>query len=184
VPIATIEVLDRPEASTMTAQISLEPVWQKLDEDRALTKAEHDRLRGDLERLRNDLNGLGKKTDDVQILQTALLLRVGTLESTKPTVDSISWSTNFVKWAVGFAVTGAIAFSTWLWTIQSNIKDVHSDVTAAATAVTSASKLQDERYATQIRQMDELGKELQLRRLEIKDLSKQITDAQLQQRKP
>jgi len=168
----------------MTAQPSLEPLWQKIADDRKDAEDGHERLRGDLERLRGDLNGLGKKTEDIQTINTALMLRVGALELAKPTLDNISWSTAFVRWLVAGAITGAIGLSTWLWSIQSNIKDVHADVTAAATAVTSAAKLQDERYATQIRQMDELGKELQLRRLEIKDLSKQITDAQLQQRKP
>lgn len=141
-----------------------------------LLHTQHDQQEDAHKRLRTDLNGIGKKVDGMEALQTDLQLRLTRIEERKPTVENVAWSTNFLRWLIVTGVAVGVALSGWMWSIQSSIKDVHTDVMAAAAAVSSAAKLQDERTAAQKDTMDQLRAAIEMRRVEIQRLSDKLSD--------
>ena len=120
------------------------------------------------ERLRRDYRALESRVERIERDNATTGRRVDRLENTPPNIEKMSWSTRQLM----AIVASALVLAGGMWQLHDDMK--------------AATKLQDERYTVQMKQMDDLGKELQLRRLEIKDLSKQMSDFQLQQqqRKP
>lgn len=137
---------------------------------RQLVEDHHDQAEKAHQRMRTDLDGVGKKVTDIETQCTNLLLRVTAIERTSVNIEKVTFSST----QLALIVAGCLGIAAGMWTLRVGINDVQ-------VAVANATKIQDERYAVQMKQIEDLGKELQLRRLEIKDLSKQMSDFQLQQ---
>jgi len=112
---ADVDVLERPTpVLAMSAQPSLEPVWQKIADDRKDADDGHSRLRKDyralddrLERLEHDHAALGRRVDR--------------MENTPVNVDKMAWSTKQVIAIVSAAVV--LAGGMWqLNTGQANLE--------------------------------------------------------------
>jgi hypothetical protein len=161
----------RPQLSTGVLQERVETIGKKAEDDH--------------KRLRTDVDGIGKKVAGIEIVQADVLLRLKTLElAPPPNVEKVSWTTR-QSVGVATAIAGAVlAISAWMYSIQGGIKDVHTDVNAAAAAVTAATKLQDERNDTQNKQIAEIKSELRLTQIEVQNLGKQLSDYMLQKNKP
>ncbi len=125
------------------------------------------------QRLRNDVNGIGQKVDGLQSVQTDLLLRLQRMELTPVNVDKVNWSSRqlIAIVAVAFALGGG------MWRLQVGIEDVK-------TSITSSAALQNQRNESQEKQLSDVKAELQLRRIEIQNLSNKLSDYMLQKGKP
>lgn len=132
----------------------------------------HDQHAAAHKRLREDVNGIGKKVDGFQLIQTELLLKVQKLELTPVTVEKVNWSSRQLVAIVGVA----LALGGGMWRLQLGIDGVHDAIANAAT-------LQNERNASQEKQLTDVKAELQLRRIEIQNLSNKLSDFMLQKGK-
>ena len=123
-------------------------------------------------RLREDVNGIGRKVDGFQATQTDLLLRVQRLELTPVNVEKVSFSSKQLLSVIG----GCLIVAGGMWQLHVDTKDLHD-------AVVTAAKIQDERNLAQEKQMSDVKAELQLRRIEIQNLSNKLSDFMLQKGK-
>jgi hypothetical protein len=89
----TLELCDPP----VTAQPSLEPVWQKIEADRKDADDGHDRLR-------KDYRALDDRLERLEHDHYALVRRMDRLEQTPVNVDKMAWSTKQVIAIVSAAV--------------------------------------------------------------------------------
>ena len=123
-------------------------------------------------RLREDVNGIGRKVDGFQLVQTELLLKVQRLELTPTNIEKVSFSS---KQLVAIVVV-ALGLGGGMWRLSVGIDDVKTSITAAAT-------LQNQRNESQESQLKDVKAELQLRRIEIQNLSNKLSDFMLQKGK-
>lgn len=107
-------------------------------------------------RLRKDLDGVGGKVSSLQTIQTDLLLRVQKLELTPVNVEKVSFSS--VQLIA--IVVASIALAAGMWQLHNGIDNLQ-------TAVANTAKLQDERNLTQKETLDNLGRQIEMRRVEI-----------------
>ncbi len=123
-------------------------------------------------RLRDDLNGLGQRVASLQTIQTELLLKVQKLELTPVNVEKVNWSSRQLVAIVGVA----LALGGGMWRLQIGIDGVQQSIVSAAT-------LQNQRNESQEKQLTDVKAELQLRRIEIQNLSNKLSDFMLQKGK-
>jgi hypothetical protein len=150
---------------TMTTSPSNAALQQLINDHRDDAESAH-------KRLRDDLNGIGRKVDTFQSVQTELLLKVQRLELTPMNVDRVNWSSRQLVAIVGVA----LALGGGMWRLQVGIEDVKTSIGAAAS-------LQNQRNESQEAQLKDVKAELQLRRIEIQNLSNKLSDYMLQKGK-
>jgi hypothetical protein len=152
-----------PQPSSGVLQEKIVQIGQKAEDD-------HKRLRG-------DVDAIGGKVATLMTGYTDVLVRLKTLELTPPpNVEKVAWTTKQSIGVAGAIGTACLIMSGWMYSLQSSIKDVHTDVNTAAAAVASAAKLQDERTASQKEAMGELRTALEMRRVEIQRVRDDLTE--------
>jgi len=115
-----------------------------------------DKALEDHKRLREDFNGIGGKVASLMTTQTDVLLRLQKLELTPINVEKVSFSSIQLIAIVGASLTLAVG----MW-------QLHVGIDSVGTTVANAAKLQDERNATQKETLDNLGRQIEMRRVEI-----------------
>jgi hypothetical protein len=131
-------------------------------------------------RLREDMNGIGKKVDGFQLIQTELLLKVQALELKPPppplSVEKVIWSTRQIVTVASSILAASLLVGGGILSLRSDISDVRL-------AIVTATTLQNQRNESQEKQLTDVKAELQLRRIEIQNLSNKLSDFMLQKGK-
>jgi hypothetical protein len=167
--LETLSAEDERALLQMTTHPSNGALHQLINDHRDESEKSH-------KRVREDINGIGRKVDGFQVVQTDVLLRLQKLELTPPSVDKVSWTTKQLTAIVGSIVTGCLILGGGIWGLRSDISDVKLSIANAAT-------LQNQRNESQEKQLTDVKAELQLRRIEIQNLSNKLSDFMLQKGK-
>ena len=149
----------------MTPQPSHGVLQEKIDT--ISKKAEEDH-----KRLREDVNAIGGKVSSLLTTQTDLLLRVQKLELAPINVEKVSFSSVQL---IAIVVT-SLALAAGMWQLHVGIDDVGKTVANAA-------KLQDERNAAQKETLDNLGRQIEMRRVEIQRVRDDLAEYMRQPKK-
>ncbi len=110
-------------------------------------------------RLREDYNSLRLRLTSMEAAQVANNLRFASLENTKPTIESLSFTWRTVVAVVVVAVGGAGS----QWAINQSLR---SDVLEA---IRRNAQVQDERYTAQNKSIDDMRKEFRLLQMNVTD---------------
>jgi len=161
----TLTPADESELLRMSTSPSNSALQQLLNDHHDYHEKAH-------KRLREDLNGYGARVAGMQTIQTELLLKVQKLELTPPNIDKVSWSSRQLV-AIVVAVFGLGA---GIYRVQTGIDSLQKSIAAAA-------ELQNQRNESQEKQLTDVKAELQLRRIEIQNLSNKLSDFMLQKGK-
>lgn len=137
-----------------------------------LVHANRDEAEKGHKRLRTDVDGIGKKVAGMEAVQTDLQLRVQKLELAPVNVEKVSFSSVQL---IG-VVVASLALAAGMWQLHVGIDDVK-------TTVANAAKLQDERNATQKETLDNLGRQIEMRRVEIQRVRDDLAEYMRQPKK-
>lgn len=132
---------------------------------RQMVQDYHEKAEDDHKRLRGDLDGVGKKVSGLETVQIDLLQRVSMLERTPVSAEKVTFSGKLLVAIVG----SCLVVAGGMWQLHVGIGDLKASVDNAA-------KLQDERTAIQKEKMDDLGRQIEMRRVEIQRISDKLTE--------
>jgi len=147
-----------PQPSHGVLQEKIDTISKKAEEDH--------------KRLREDVNAIGGKVSSLLTTQTDLLLRVQKLELAPINVEKVSFSSVQL---IAIVVT-SLALAAGMWQLHVGIDDVGKTVANAA-------KLQDERNAAQKETLDNLGRQIEMRRVEIQRVRDDLAEYMRQPKK-
>lgn len=142
----------------MSAQPSLEPVWQKLEADRRDADEGH-------ERLRKDYRALDDRLERVLHDQLALARRVQTIEQTPVNVEKMAWTTKQML----VIVSTALMLGGGMWKL-------HDDQASRA-------RIEDERYEVVNKQLAAALAETRMSELSMQTLTNKLSDYLIQKSK-
>ena len=141
-------------------------IMQMLDQHHVQAEAGHARLRLDVRQIEQEI-------DRIIAEQAALASKISKVETKPLDIEQVSFSTKQMTLIVGAALS--IALGMW---------QLHSGITDLQDSILNAAKLQDERNETTKQALDQLRANLEMRRVEIQNLSNFIQQNVRQGAKP
>jgi hypothetical protein len=123
-------------------------------------------------RLRKDVDALDIQVERMEAAHAALLARLTRIEQSPVNVEKVSWSTR--QMIVIFGAGLSIAAGMW---------QLRVGIDAVNTTVANAARLQDERNATQKETLDNLGRQIEMRRVEIQRVRDDLAEFTRQRQK-